>query len=72
MADNLTWDDYEEIGEALFRNHPDIEPLNVRFPELHDWVCDLDDFSDDPEASTEGKLEAIQVAWLEIWQDEQE
>jgi len=33
-------------------------------------VCELKDFTDDPKASTEGKLEAIQMAWLEEWKEE--
>ncbi|MFI7862044.1 Fe-S cluster assembly protein IscX, partial [Acinetobacter baumannii] len=28
-------------------------------------VCALPDFSDDPNKSTEGLLEAIQMAWLD-------
>ena len=72
MTENLTWDDYEEIGRLLYENHADIEPLNARSTDLHDWVCDLDEFDDDPEASTDGKLDAIRMAWLEVWEDEQE
>ena len=72
MTEKLTWDDYEEIGALLYNEHPDIDPLNIRFTDLQEWVCDLDNFDDDPQASTEGKLEAIQMAWLEVWQDEQE
>jgi FeS assembly protein IscX len=29
-------------------------------------------FKDDPKASAKGKLEAIQMAWLEEYQDSQE
>jgi FeS assembly protein IscX len=32
---------------------------------------ELADFKDDPKASTEGKLEATQMAWLEEYQDSQ-
>ena len=72
MTDKITWNDSEDIGIALFEKFPDIEPLTVRFTDLHQWVCELDGFDDDPQASTEGKLEAIQMAWLEEWQDENE
>ena len=72
MADKLKWDDYEDLAELLYEHHPDVEPLTVRFTDLHRWVCDLPEFNDDAKASTEGKLEAIQVAWLEVWQDAQE
>jgi FeS assembly protein IscX len=44
----------------------------VRFTDLHKWITELEDFSDDPLGSTEGKLEAIQMAWYEEWQEEQE
>lgn len=70
MGQRLTWNDFEDLGIMLLERFPDVEPLNVRFTDLHLWVCALDDFDDDPKASTEGKLEAIQMAWLEEWQDE--
>jgi FeS assembly protein IscX len=61
----LLWDDAEDIGEALAEAHPDVDPLTVRFTDLHRWVCALSDFADEPSASSEGKLERIQMAWLE-------
>jgi FeS assembly protein IscX len=61
----LTWDDFEDIAEALVEVHPDVDPLEVRFTDLHRWVCALPGFDDDPKASTEGKLERIQMAWVE-------
>jgi len=42
-----------------------VDPLTVRFTDLHKWVTALPDFADDPAKSSEGKLEAIQMAWLE-------
>ena len=61
----LTWDDFEDIAEALVDAHPDVDPLGVRFTDLHRWVCELPGFADDPKGSTEGKLERIQMAWVE-------
>jgi FeS assembly protein IscX len=61
----LRWDDAEDIGEALAAVHPDVDPLTVRFTDLHKWICALPDFADEPGASSEGKLERIQMAWLE-------
>jgi FeS assembly protein IscX len=61
----LRWDDAEDIGEALAEAHPDVDPLTVRFTDLHRWICALPDFADEPSASSEGKLERIQMAWLE-------
>ncbi len=65
----MKWTDSEDIAIALFEKFPDTDPLSVRFTDLHDWVCALDGFADDPKASNEKKLEAIQMAWLEEYQD---
>jgi FeS assembly protein IscX len=68
----ITWDDAEEIGLQLAEKYPDVNPMELRFTELHKYVTELPGFSDDPKASNEGKLEAIQMAWYEEWQDNQE
>jgi len=60
----LTWDDAEDIAAELATAHPDVDPLTVRFTDLHRWVCELAGFEDDPKASSEGKLERIQMAWV--------
>ena len=65
----LKWDDSEEIAIRLIEEHPEIDPIGVRFTDLHRWVMEIDDFEDDPQASNEGKLEAIQMAWLEELKD---
>ena len=62
----LSWDDAEDIADALVASHPDVDPLSVRFTDLHRWVVALPGFADDPQASTEGKLERIQMAWVEL------
>jgi FeS assembly protein IscX len=49
--------------------HPDVDPLTVRFTDLHRWVVDLPGFADDPQTSNEGILEAIQMKWLEEHRD---
>ncbi|HTA25442.1 MAG TPA: Fe-S cluster assembly protein IscX [Terriglobales bacterium] len=63
MPNDLTWDDAVNIGIALSETHPDLDPLAVRFTDLHRYVTELPDFKDDPKKSNEGKLEAIQMAW---------
>jgi len=63
MPKQLTWDDAEDIGILLSEAHPEIDPLAVRFTDLHKYVTELPDFTDDPKKSNEGKLEAIQMAW---------
>ncbi|MGD0201274.1 MAG: Fe-S cluster assembly protein IscX [Bryobacteraceae bacterium] len=65
----LTWEDTEDIALALFEEFPDKDPLSVRFTDLHKWITHLEGFRDDPHASTEGQLEAVQMAWLEQWQE---
>ena len=67
----LTWDDAEDIAIALQEAHPETDPLKVRFTDLHRMVAELEEFDDDPKGSNEGKLEAIQMAWYEEWQDAQ-
>ncbi len=61
----LTWEDAEEIAIALHEKYPNQNPLQVRFTDLHRWVTQLENFRDDPKLSSEGVLEAIQMAWLE-------
>ena len=62
---SLKWTDTLEIAIALDEAHPDVEPQYVRFTDLHDWVCELAEFDDDPKRSGEKILEAIQMAWIE-------
>ena len=69
MDKSLTWTTTEDIAIALADKHPDIDPLTVRFTDLFKWVTSLDGFKDDPKNSNEKKLEAIQMAWYEEWQD---
>lgn len=68
----LHWDDSEEIGYQLYEKFPEIAPLTVRFTDMHQWICDLEGFADDPKNSSEGILEAIQMAWLEEWKEDNE
>jgi len=67
----MTWDDAEDIGIELSQKFPDTDPLTVRFTDLRNHVLELEDFEGDPAKSTEGKLEAIQMAWYEEWKDSQ-
>ena len=67
----ITWQDTEDIAIALAEQYPDTDPLTVRFTDLRDRVMQLDGFDDDPKASNEPKLEAIQMAWYEERKDNQ-
>ena len=65
----ITWDDTEDIAIALTEKYPDLDPLTVRFTDLHKMVLEVPEFDDDPASSNEGKLESIQMAWLEEYKD---
>ena len=71
MPTQFTWESAEDLGIMLSEKYPEQNPLEVRFTELHKMVTDLPEFVDDPQKSNEGKLEAIQMAWYEEWQDSQ-
>ena len=61
---SLKWTDVQDLAILLDEAHPDIDPRLVRFTEMHRWICQLPDFSDDPSRSGEKILEAIQMAWI--------
>ncbi len=61
----MRWTDTIQIAEALYDKYPDIDPLTIRFTDLHQWVMALDGFNDDPNHSGEKILEAIQMAWID-------
>jgi FeS assembly protein IscX len=68
----VKWTDSEDIGIALHEKFPDLDPLTVRFTDLHGKVLDLAGFDDNPQSSNEPKLEAIQMAWYEEWIENQQ
>ncbi|MED5524657.1 Fe-S cluster assembly protein IscX [Gallaecimonas pentaromativorans] len=61
----LKWTDTQAIGEALYDRDPQLDPKSVRFTDMHQWICELDDFDDDPQGSNERILEAIFMVWLD-------
>ena len=65
----LKWEDAENIAIQLADARPGVDPLAVRFTDLHRWVTELPGFSDDPKASNEKTLEAIQMAWLDEYRN---
>ncbi|MHB8622394.1 MAG: Fe-S cluster assembly protein IscX [Sulfuricaulis sp.] len=64
----MKWTDTREIAIELSEKYPDVNPISVRFTDLHQWVMGLADFSDEPERSGEKILEAIQLAWIEEYE----
>jgi FeS assembly protein IscX len=69
VATELSWDDADELGLILAEKFPHQNPLEVRLDDLRRFVTELPVFSDDPNASDETKLEAIQSAWYAEYQD---
>jgi FeS assembly protein IscX len=64
MPPTFGWDNLEDIAIGLADKFPDTDPLTVRFTDMHKWITELP-------ASNESKLEAIQMAWHEEFQDRQ-
>ena len=62
---DLKWTDVQDIAIELYEKLPDNDPQYVNFPDLHRWVCELDNFVDKPNHSNEKILEAIQMAWID-------
>jgi FeS assembly protein IscX len=61
----MLWTDVNDIAIALDEAHPEVDPLQLRFTDLHQWVMALPGFSDQPGRSNEKILEAIQQAWID-------
>ena len=61
----MRWTDTYEIVEALQDAHPDVDPTQLRFTDLRDWVLALPGFDDEPERCGERILEAIQMTWID-------
>ena len=61
----MQWTDSLEIAIQLDEAYPDVDPQYLRFTDLHNWVCTLQEFEDDPVRSSEKILESIQMAWIE-------
>ena len=54
----LRWDDAEDIAERLIAAHPDVDPLTIRFTDLHRWVCALPEFA---EFAENAEIKSIQI-----------
>ena len=65
----IDWTDSHEIGYRLAEEYPDLDPLTLRFTDLHARVCELEGFVGEPQKSNEAILEAIQMAWVEERED---
>ena len=61
----MKWTDTTRIAEDLYEKYPEVDPLTVRFTDLHRWVMGLAGFDDNPTHSNEKILEAIQMSWID-------
>lgn len=61
----MKWKDIRDIAIALADKYPDVDPLKVKFVDLHNYVVDLEGFDDDHGHGGEKVLEAIQAAWID-------
>lgn len=61
----MKWTDTLDIAIELLEKYPDVDPLTIRFTDLHAWVLTLPGFEDAPNKSSEKILEAIQMAWID-------
>jgi FeS assembly protein IscX len=61
----MKWADITAIAEALYDKHPDVDPLTIRFTDLHNWIVELEEFDDDHTRGGEKVLEAVQQAWID-------
>lgn len=61
----MKWTDVRQVAIALADSRPDTDPRYVRFTDLHNWVVELEGFSDDHSRGGEKVLEAIQLAWID-------
>jgi len=63
--EQLDWLDVFDIAIELSEQYPEIDPQWISFPDLHQKICNLENFEDDPQNSNEKILEAIQMAWMD-------
>ena len=59
------WSDILDIAIDLNDVYQEIDPQWISFPDLHSKICSLESFNDNPSASNEKILEAIQMAWMD-------
>jgi FeS assembly protein IscX len=61
----VKWTDITDIAIELTEAHPEVDPRQVNFVDLMNWVMALPGFDDDPKHCGEKVLEAIQQAWMD-------
>lgn len=61
---SLKWTDINEIVFELCEKFPEVDPSQLRFTKLHEMICELPDFEDDPKRCNERVLESVIGAWM--------
>ena len=61
----MKWTDINDLAIELSEKHPEVDPRQIHFVELMEWVLALPGFNDDPKHCGEKILEAIQAAWID-------
>ena len=69
MPKPMQWTDVDEVAFRLVEAHPGVDPLGVRFTDLHAWILALPGFAGQPQQGGEKVLEAIQMAWVDELED---
>ncbi|KJF85752.1 Fe-S cluster assembly protein IscX [Photobacterium phosphoreum] len=62
---SLQWIDSRDIAIELVELYPEVDPTQVRFTDLRDWIIALDEFDDDIDHCNEKILEAVQMCWID-------
>lgn len=61
----MKWTDINDLAIELAQAHPTVDPRNINFVDLMNWVMALPGFTDAAERCGEKILEAIQQAWID-------
>ena len=59
----IGWNQPGEVAWARIDAHPDLDPLDLNFVELHAMIVALPEFTGDADDASETRLEAIVMAW---------
>ncbi|KAE8175778.1 MULTISPECIES: Fe-S cluster assembly protein IscX [Photobacterium] len=62
---SLQWIDSRDIAIELIELYPTVDPTQVRFTDLRDWIIALDEFDDEIDHCNEKILEAVQMCWID-------
>ena len=55
MPPTFDWDNLDDIAIGLTDKLPGVDPLTVRFTDMHKWITELPGFTGDPQTSNEAK-----------------